>query len=88
MIVDQLIRSRDRDRSRSFKGDRSSEKPMRSVLKALSWRIIGTLDTLLVAYVLTGAWLLASSIASVDFVTKLILYFVHERVWNTIRWGK
>jgi len=43
---------------------------------------------LLVAYFLTGEIRLATSIASVDFITKLVLYFFHERIWNTIKWGK
>jgi uncharacterized membrane protein len=62
--------------------DKYSEKPLRSVLKALSWRVIGTLDTLLVSYILTGKIVIATSIASVDFITKLVLYFFHERIWN------
>jgi uncharacterized membrane protein len=41
-----------------------------------------------VSYVLTGEIALATSIASVDFLTKLILYFFHERIWNKIKWGK
>ncbi len=62
--------------------DKYSEKPLRSVLKALSWRVVGTLDTLLVSYLLTGKIVIATSIASVDFITKLVLYFFHERIWN------
>ncbi len=62
--------------------DKYSEKPIRSALKALSWRVIGTLDTLFVSYLITGRVVLATSIASVDFITKLVLYFFHERIWN------
>ncbi|OBY67853.1 hypothetical protein LPB301_00730 [Polaribacter reichenbachii] len=72
----------------SFEEDVTSEKPVRSIVKALSWRVVGTLDTLIVSYILTGKIALAASIASVDFLTKLILYFFHERVWNKIKWGK
>ena len=71
-----------------FEEDKTSEKPMRSVAKAISWRLIGTLDTLIVCYVVTGAIGLATSIAAVDFLTKLLLYFFHERIWNHIKWGK
>jgi uncharacterized membrane protein len=87
MILDQLILSRKTQRS-DFAEDKTSEKPLRSVLKTLSWRCIGTLDTLIVSYFLTGEIGLATSIASVDFSTKLLLYFFHERIWNTIKWGK
>jgi len=72
----------------SFEEDLSSEKPLRSIAKALSWRIVGTLDTLVVSYFVTGKIVLAASIATVDFLTKLVLYFFHERIWNKIKWGK
>lgn len=87
MILNQIIFSK-KTQSKCFEEDKSSEKPLRSVTKALSWRLIGTLDTLVVSYVLTGEIGLATSIASVDFLTKLILYFFHERIWNKINWGK
>lgn len=87
MILNQVIFSR-KTQSRGFEEDKVSEKPLRSVVKALSWRLIGTIDTLVVSYVLTGEIKLAASIASVDFITKLVLYFFHERIWNKIKWGK
>ncbi|WP_373294330.1 DUF2061 domain-containing protein [Algibacter mikhailovii] len=80
-----LLKSKEKS---TYKEDSAGEKPIRSVAKALSWRVVGTLDTLLVSYVLTGEMSLAASIASVDFITKLILYFFHERAWNVIKWGK
>lgn len=87
MILDQIILSK-KTQSKGFEEVRGSEKPLRSVIKALSWRLIGTIDTLIVSYVLTNEILLATSIASIDFLTKLILYFFHERIWNKINWGK
>ena len=87
MIVDQMIFSK-KLAKQSFEEDKLSEKPIRSIVKALSWRIVGTIDTLVVSYVLTGEISIAASIASVDFLTKLVLYFFHERIWNKIKWGK
>ena len=87
MILDQIIFSK-KAQSRDFEEVKHSEKPLRSVLKALSWRVVGTLDTLLVSYIFLGEIGLATSIASIDFITKLVLYFFHERIWNTIKWGK
>jgi uncharacterized membrane protein len=87
MILNQIIFSK-KTQSKGFEDDKISDKPLRSVTKALSWRLIGTLDTLAVSYVVTGEIGLATSIASVDFLTKLILYFFHERIWNKINWGK
>ncbi len=87
MIADQMIFSK-KIAKQSFEEDIASEKPLRSIVKALSWRVVGTLDTLIVSYFLTGKIALAASIASVDFLTKLVLYFFHERIWNKIKWGK
>jgi len=87
MIADQLIFNKKAAKS-DFKTDLKSERPIRSIAKAFSWRIVGTLDTLIISYVLTGKIALAASIASIDFVTKMILYFFHERAWNLIGWGK
>jgi len=83
MILDKVA-----SQKTSYEDDKSSEKPLRSIAKAVSWRVVGTLDTLVVSYILTGQMALATSIASIDFVTKMILYFFHERVWNRIKWGK
>ena len=56
--------------------------------KALSWRVIGTIDTMVVSWFVTGEAGLAAAIASVDFLTKMVLYFFHERIWNTVKWGR
>ncbi|WP_298237453.1 DUF2061 domain-containing protein [uncultured Algibacter sp.] len=85
MIAQMLLKSKEKT---TYSEDSTDEKPIRSIAKALSWRVVGTLDTLLVSYILTGRISLAASIASVDFVTKLILYFFHERIWNAVKWGK
>lgn len=87
MIVDQLILDKG-SRKKKFAEDRKSERPGRSIAKAVSWRVIGTLDTLLISYLLTGKVAIAASIASIDFVTKMFLYFFHERIWNKIGWGR
>ncbi|MDO5979604.1 DUF2061 domain-containing protein [Flavivirga spongiicola] len=85
MIAQMLLKNKEKS---TYKVDSTGEKPIRSIAKALSWRVIGTLDTLIVSYVLTQEITVASLIASVDFLTKMVLYFFHERVWNKIKWGK
>ncbi|MEP1490299.1 MAG: DUF2061 domain-containing protein [Algibacter sp.] len=85
MIAQMLLKNKEKS---TYEEDRVGEKPIRSVAKALSWRVIGTLDTLIVSYILTGEMSVAASIASVDFLTKMVLYFFHERLWNSIKWGK
>jgi len=87
MIIDQLVLSKKETKTK-YESDKKSEKPIRSVAKAVSWRVIGTLDTLLISYILTGEVAIAASIASIDFITKMFLYFFHERLWNKINWGK
>lgn len=74
----------------TYEQDAQSEKPIRSVVKAISWRVVGTIDTLVVSYLILGDGKLgeASAIAGVDFITKMILYFAHERVWNRVKWGR
>ena len=66
----------------------SSEKVKRSLAKTISWRVIGTLDTLILSWIIVGEVKTAAAIASVEFVTKMILYFFHERAWNNIKWGR
>lgn len=72
----------------SFEEDKKSERPLRSVVKAISWRIVGTLDTLIISYFITQKISLAASIASLEMLTKMVLYFFHERIWNNVKWGK
>ena len=53
----------------------------RSVIKGISWRIIGTLDTIFLAYLITGDISKAMKIGGLEVFTKTILYFFHERIW-------
>lgn len=87
MIADQLILNTKKEKT-SFKEDKNSERPIRSIAKAISWRVIGTLDTLVISYFFVDEVVVAASIASADFITKMILYFFHERIWNKIGWGR
>ena len=64
------------------------EKAARSIVKSISWRITGTIDTMVISYFITGDFTMALSIGSVEVFTKMALYFFHERLWNKIRYGK
>lgn len=57
------------------------DKPIKSIMKSVSWRIVGTLDTMLISYIITGKLTMALSIGSVEVLTKTILYYFHERLW-------
>ncbi|MCT4590792.1 MAG: DUF2061 domain-containing protein [Carboxylicivirga sp.] len=64
------------------------DKRYRSIFKTISWRVTGTIDTFLVSYLVTGKVGIAASISIVEVFTKLLLYYLHERVWNRIKIGK
>ncbi len=70
------------------KKEKLCESPVRSIIKALSWRITGTLDTILIAFIITGKLTLSISIGLVEIATKTTLYFLHERAWDRIQIGK
>ena len=60
----------------------------RHIAKALSWRMVGTLDTFLLAWLITGSAEIGAMVGGTEVVTKTILYYVHERVWyNYIHYG-
>lgn len=52
-----------------------------SILKAISWRIIGTLDTILISYIITKNTIISFSIAGIEVLTKGFLFYVHDRLW-------
>jgi uncharacterized membrane protein len=60
----------------------------RSLLKAVSWRAAGTVDTIMVSWLITGHIKTALSIGCVEVFTKMCLYYLHERAWNRISFGK
>ena len=64
------------------------ENAYRSVIKALSWRITGTLDTIVVSFIISKELKIALSIGFVEVFTKIALYYVHERAWNRIQFGR
>jgi uncharacterized membrane protein len=65
-----------------------SDTAVRSLAKAVSWRVTGTVDTFLISWLITGEVLLASGIALTEILTKIFLFWMHERVWNRITWGQ
>lgn len=66
----------------------NTDKISRSIAKTISWRLLGTLDTVLISWLITGKITMALSIGSIELVSKMLLYFFHERIWNNIKWGK
>ena len=67
---------------------RVSDSHVRSISKAISWRIVGTIDTFVITLVITGNFVIAGSIASVESISKVILYYLHERAWSKVTLGR
>ena len=77
---------------------RRDESHLRSLFKAVSWRCVGTLDTFVVSFVVlrvTGAadtsaeaFKVSGGIAGVEIITKVALYYLHERAWARIAFGR
>jgi len=53
----------------------------RHIAKAVSWRVIGSVDTMLIAWLITGSIQVGAAVGGVEIVTKTVLYYFHERVW-------
>ena len=64
------------------------DKNYRSLLKSISWRITGTIDTFVISFLITGKIAIALSISGVEIITKITLYYLHERVWNKTDIGR
>lgn len=61
----------------------------RHLLKTITWRIVGTIDTMILSWIITGSWKVGVTIGTVEVITKMILYYVHERVWyKYMRFGR
>lgn len=63
------------------------EGHQRSLAKAISWRVLGSVDTFLLSWLFTSNAKAAGAIAITEVVTKIFLYYGHERVWSAITWG-
>ncbi|MBL6691858.1 MAG: DUF2061 domain-containing protein [Pseudomonadales bacterium] len=63
------------------------ESHLRSLLKALSWRIVATTTTGIIAFFITGDVMAAITIGSIEFVAKFFIYYAHERAWQLVPRG-
>jgi len=64
------------------------ETHKRSLFKAVSWRILATLATMSLVFIITGNLTLAAEIGFFELMLKLLIYYAHERIWDKIKWGK
>jgi len=64
------------------------ESGLRSLVKAYSYRMCGTLTTITISYMITGVITVSLAIGATEIIIKPFIYWCHERVWNKIKWGK
>lgn len=64
------------------------EDKSRSAGKTISWRVLATCDTILISYIITGSFTIAATIGSIEVITKMFLYYFHERAWNKFSFGR
>lgn len=65
-----------------------NETNKRSIAKTISWRLAGSGATFAVAFFVSGSLTTSGSIAVLQMISNTVLYFLHERLWNQIDWGK
>ena len=64
------------------------ETHSRSVAKAFSWRVLGTIATAGLVFLFTRKWSLSLTVGGVEFISKIGLYWLHERIWDRVPHGK
>ena len=71
---------------KSFQIEKSKVQKKRHIAKTITWRIVGSLDTLMLATFFSGSFEIGGWIAITEVITKTILYYLHERVWYSYNW--
>lgn len=66
----------------------STDTSTRSLVKTISWRLTGSGATFAISYVVSGDFSVAGTIAIIQVTVNTVLYYVHERIWNRIKWQK
>lgn len=64
------------------------EKRVRSVAKTMSWRIVATSTTILLVFLFTRDFVISASVGSIEVLAKTVIYYVHERIWNILDFGR
>ena len=82
LVAETLI-----DEKARVEESRRGDRPIRSFAKALSWRVTGSLDTMVISWFFTSNVSTAMAIGLTEVATKTVLYYAHERAWNRIPLG-
>ncbi len=59
----------------------------RSIIRAVTWRVLATLTTIVATFIITGEWVIALQVGALEATAKLFLYYLHERAWLMTSWG-
>jgi len=59
----------------------------RHVMKTITWRLLGTIDTIVISWLIVGDPFIGLTIGLVEIITKMVLYFLHERLWYKSSFG-
>ena len=59
----------------------------RHIAKTITWRVIGTIDTMILGWIISGDPMIGISIGSLELITKMVLYYLHERMWYKTKFG-
>ena len=73
---------------KEFINHAGADRPWRSIVKALTWRIVGTTSLVVLVYIYTGELDVSLYLGAADIISNIILYYLHERIWTYIKWGK
>ena len=88
MLADKLIEHKlegiQAEEQRATESGTRTKPKWISVVKSISWRMVGTIDTMVISYIITGELTMAISIGSFEVFSKMVLYYFHERVWERI----
>jgi uncharacterized membrane protein len=64
------------------------ETHMRSIAKAVTWRIVATLTTMLLVFIFTGNLVVSGGVGLTEVLSKTVIYYLHERAWNATGFGR
>jgi len=65
-----------------------NDRHRRSIAKAVSWRIMATFITSALVFIFTGLWTISLAVGFTEFLIKSLVFYIHERIWFKIRWGR
>lgn len=65
-----------------------AETPLRSLIKAITYRLLIVISIFIISYITTGNLVTTATITGITAISGTIIYYLHERVWSLVRWGR